>query len=132
MRNTLCILAFCLVTIVSVDVNAAAQKLDVKPNQAVFKDAKRNAPIEIKTADGLAKYFDKKQVAAITKQVDFKREVMLIFAWRGSGQDELQYTILKSMPPQLVFRVIPGRTRDLRPHVHVYAVPTDVRWSMSK
>ena len=132
MRNTLFILAFCLAGTAAIEANAAAVKLDVKPNQAVFKDAKRNAPIEIKTADGLAKYFDKDQVAAITKQVNFERRVVLIFAWRGSGKDELSYTILKSCPPQLVFHVIPGRTRDLRPHVHVYAVPIDVKWSMSK
>ena len=33
-------------------------------------------------------------------------------------------------PEQVFFTYTPGRTRDLRPHVHVYALRSNVRWSV--
>ena len=101
-----------------------------KPNAAAFKDASRRKPIEIKTADGLAKYFGKEQAVAITKEVDFKKQVVLIFAWRGSGQDRLNFDVLESCPEQIIFKIKPGRTKDLRPHVHVFAVRKQAIWSV--
>lgn len=103
---------------------------NVKPNAAAFKDAGRGKPIEIKSADGLAKYFDKDQVAAIGKQVDFKHQVVLIFAWAGSGQDRLKIDVAESDPEQITFHIKRGRTRDLRRHVHVFAVHAVATWSV--
>lgn len=134
MRLTICLL---VIALLSVSTFAAKKALvcpplvkltDFKPNQSVFKDAKRNAPIQIKTTDDVVKYFGKEQAKAIGKKVDLKHQTILVFAWRGSGQDQLQYTILKSNPPQYDFYITPGRTRDLRPHVHVYAVREDIKW----
>lgn len=137
MRITICILAFGLFATAATSfaakeavVGPIAKLSSAKPNQTVFKDAKRNAPIEIKTADGLAKYFDEKQAAAIAKEVDFKQQLVLIFAWRGSGQDKLNFDVGESFPETILFRIKPGRTRDLRPHVQVFALRSNVKWSV--
>ena len=71
-------------------------------------------------------------LAALKKQVDFDEQFVLLFAWRGSGQDKLTYVVAESFPEQITFRIEPGRTRDLRPHVHIYALRSNVKWSVGK
>ncbi len=102
----------------------------VKPNAQAFKDANRKAPIVIKSDKELAAYFDKKQAKVVAKQVDFNRQIVLVFAWRGSGQDRLTFGVNESFPEQIEFNIKPGRTRDLRPHTHVYVLRSNVRWSV--
>jgi hypothetical protein len=53
---------------------------------------------------------------------------VLVFAWRGSGQDKLEVDVMESYPEQLRFVYTPGRTRDLRPHVAVFVVRSDVSY----
>ena len=74
------------------------------------------------------KYFAKEELAKLLKAVDLKEQVVFIFAWRGSGQDRMDYTIMKSLPIQVEFEYQPGRTRDLRPHTKVYAINHQVKW----
>ena len=62
--------------------------------------------------------------------VDFSQQCLLVFAWRGSGQDKLDYSVAESFPEQVAFAYQPGRTRDLRPHVKVFAVRANVNWSV--
>jgi hypothetical protein len=100
-----------------------------KPNRSVFKDASLRAPLEIRSAEEAARHFGEDALAALKKQVDFEKQLVLIFAWRGSGQDRLTYAILDSNPEQVRFSYRPGRTRDLRPHLYLYALRTNVRWS---
>jgi hypothetical protein len=100
-----------------------------KPKRSVFKDASLRKPLVIGCADKAAKYFDDDALAALKRQVDFEKQIVLIFAWRGSGQDRLSYAVLESYPEQVRFRYRPGRTRDLRPHVYVYALRSDVQWT---
>ena len=38
----------------------------------------------------------------------------------------------ESFPEQITFRIQPGRTRDLRPHVRVFALRGNVKWSVGK
>ena len=85
-------------------------------------------PIVIKSAEEAAKHFDAKGLAAIRKQVDFAQQTVLIFAWRGSGGDRLNYAVMESYPEQIVFKLKRGRTRDLRPHVYIYALRKNVTW----
>jgi hypothetical protein len=33
---------------------------------------------------------------------------------------------------EVVFKFKPGRTRDLRPHTHLFAIRKDVAWSVAK
>ena len=100
----------------------------VLPQRSVFKRGALKEPAVIKSAEDAAKYFDGKNLAAIEKQVDFKQQFVLIFAWRGSGGDRLNHAVLESYPEQIVFKLKRGRTRDLRPHVHIYALRNNVTW----
>jgi len=68
-------------------------------------------------------------LAKLKEQVDFEKQIVLVFAWRGSGQDQMDFTVAESYPEQVRFRYKPGRTRDLRPHVYVYALRSNVTWS---
>ena len=101
-----------------------------QPLPAAIKDVTRQAPIQIRTSEELVKAFGKEQAQKIQKQVDFKNHMVVVFAWRGSGQDQLQHTILKSNPPQYRFSFVNGRTKDLRQHVHVIALRLDIKWGI--
>ncbi len=103
---------------------------EATPNDGVFKAAARGKPLEIKSEEDAAKHFDEKSLAALKEQVDFENQFVLVFAWRGSGQDKLSYDVAESFPEQVQFKLTPGRTRDLRPHIHVYALRSNVKWSM--
>ncbi len=65
---------------------------------------------------------------SVPEQVDFEKQIVLVFAWRGSGQDKLDYVVAESFPEQITFTYRPGRTRDLRPHVYAYALRSNVAW----
>ena len=103
---------------------------DVTPNRDAFKDAGRKKPLVLKSKDDAAKYFDDKNLAELTKTVDFKNQIVLVFAWRGSGGDRLTYVVAESYPEQIFFTLKPGRTRDLRSHTHVYALRSNVKWTV--
>jgi len=102
---------------------------NAKPESSVLKDASLKKPLVIRSAEEAAKHFGDKALAALKKQVDFEKQIVLVFAWRGSGQDRLSYAVLESYPEQVRFKYRPGRTKDLRPHVRVYALRANVRWT---
>ena len=89
-------------------------------------------PVEIKSLDEAAKHFRAEGVAKLKAKVDFEKQRVVLFAWRGSGQDKITYDVAESFPEQILFHYKPGRTRDLRPHVKVYALRLNVKHSMSK
>ena len=91
----------------------------VKPKPSVFKAAVRGKPLVIRSEKEAAEHFADADVATLKDRVDFKQQIMLVFAWRGSGQDRLTHTVAESYPEQVFFTFRPGRTRDLRPHVQV-------------
>lgn len=101
----------------------------VKPLPKAFKPQGFRKPIEIKSAEDAAKSFGKEAAAKLAEKVDFAEQIVLVFAWRGSGQDKLTYQVAESFPEQITFTRKPGRTRDLRPHVHVFALRNNVKWS---
>lgn len=103
---------------------------DLRVEEAVFRDASRTKPIVLKSLKNGAKYFDKEELIAISKTVDFEKQIVLVFAWKGSGQDRLQYIVKESFPEQIMFSYKPGRTRDLRPHVKVYVLRSNVKWAV--
>ncbi|WP_439626903.1 hypothetical protein [Gemmata sp.] len=89
------------------------------------EQGKAGVPTVIETADDLAKSPVLKDAAgAIAKVVDFKTEKLVLFAWAGSGQDKLTLAAKEAgTATVLVTEYAPGRTRDLRQHVKLYAVP---------
>ena len=103
---------------------------DQSAEQAVFTDATKTKPVVMKSLKDGEKYFGKEALAAISKAVDFEKQIVLLFAWKGSGQDRLQYMVQESFPEQIKFSYVPGRTKDLRPHVKVFVLRSNVKWTV--
>jgi len=101
---------------------------DLSPKEVVFRDASRTKPVVITSRKLAAKYFGKQDLTKLLKSADFKKQVVFVFAWRGSGQDKMTYATTKSLPIQIEFTIHPGRTRDLRPHVQVYLLKNELEW----
>ena len=101
---------------------------DPKPSAAVFKAASWKKPLVIDSAEAAAEYYGEKALAELKAKVDFKRQTLLIFAWRGSGRDRLTYAVAESYPKQVFFTFRRGRTKDLRRHLHVFALRSNVKW----
>ena len=108
----------------------AIVSIKAKRDSSIFKNSNFNKPIVVKSKEELAKHFGKEAVAILVKAVDFKKQVVLVFAWRGSGGDQLNYTVAESFPEQITFSRQFGRTRDLRPHAKVFALRSNVKWSV--
>ena len=62
------------------------------------------------------------------RQVDFANQKVLIFAWYGSGGDDLTYSTDRTYAENIVFKYKPGRSRDLRAHLHIYVLRSNVTW----
>ncbi len=102
----------------------------VTANDSAFKASGSTKPLVFKSEKDATDYFSKEELAKLTKQVDFKSQIVLLFAWQGSGQDKLSYTIAESYPEQIKFTYTPGLTKDLRPHFHIYVLRSNVVWSV--
>ena len=101
-----------------------------KPTQAAFKASSWSKPLVIDSLEAAAPYFAEKALAVLKTKVDFAQQRLLIFAWRGSGQDRLTSSVAESYPEQVLFRYRRGRTRDLRAPLHLYLLRSNVRWSV--
>lgn len=113
----------------STSIQPVIELTGVPTTAAVYDVAKRLKPIKLETKEEAANYFKPEALTALVKQVDFNKQFVLIFAWKGSGQDKLTYDDGFGNPAA-EFRLKPGRTRDLRPHVHVYALGSNVEWDV--
>lgn len=100
------------------------------PKRSVFDGASVKKPLVLKSQKEAAGHFDADELAKLVKQADFDKQFVLLFAWRGSGQDKLDAAVAESYPEQIFFGYTPGRTRDLREHVRVFALRSNVRWSV--
>ena len=109
----------------------AIVELKVTPEKSVFKNSAWSKPILIESQEEAAKHFGKDALDVIAKKVDFKKQVVLVFAWQGSGGDQLGYEILESLPEHIPFSLRPGLTKDLRTHSRVFALRSNVQWSVN-
>jgi len=100
---------------------------DIQANEQIWKEAKRGVPMTFRNPSEAAKYFSESQLKRLSAKVDFQKQTLLVFAWRGSGQDQMTYTLAESDPEQITFKILPGRTRDLRTHLKIYALRKDVK-----
>jgi hypothetical protein len=124
-------LAFVLPVLLSSNLYAVEPivKIDgVRPNKSVFKESSATKPLVLRSAEDAGKHFDEENLGRLKKKVDFTKQLVLVFAWRGSGQDKLNYSVAESYPEQIFFTYKRGRTRDLRPHVYVFALRSNVTW----
>jgi len=104
--------------------------IEVKPNHELSTKSVWEKPILIKSAEEAAQHFAEDALATLKNAVDWEKQVVLVFVWKGSGQDQLQYHILESYPEQIPFSLKPGMTKDLRLHSRVYALRSNVQWSV--
>ena len=95
----------------------------VRTNETVFDKSSAMKPLQIQNKEKLKEYLAPGQISNFDL-VNFDRQQILIFAWRGSGQDKLSFTVESSK--DVKFSLQRGRTRDLRSHVKIYAVRLDV------
>ncbi len=104
--------------------------LTVTPNHDLTTTASWEKPIIIKSDEDAAKHFDAEALKTLKGTVDWKNQFVLTFVWMGSGQDVLEHIILESFPEQVVFTMKPGMTKDLRGRAAVYALRSNVKWSV--
>lgn len=128
----------CLITVLSTT-SAAGQDAKIppikelsgpKPVRGIFKVSSAKKPLVIRSRGVAAKYFTARDLRNLTKSVDFKQQFVLVFAWRGSGRDQMSYSVKESSPEQIQFQYKRGRTRDLRSHVKIYILRSDVKYSV--
>ncbi len=110
------------------DVSPIVELQRVRPKASVWKDSTWRKPFVLKSAKDAAEHFEADSLADLLRQVDFERQFVLLFAWRGSGQDRLEVEVAESYPEQITFIHQPGRTRDLRQHARAYALRSNVTW----
>ena len=109
---------------------AITELKDLRAEEAVFTDASSTKPVVLNSVKDVSKYFDEEALAAISKTVDFEKQIVLLFAWKGSGQDRLQYVVKETLPEEIMFSHKPGRTRNLRLHVKAYVLRSNVKWAV--
>lgn len=64
----------------------------------------------------------------LKKLIDFQKEKLLVFSWSGSGEDVVTLSIGAEGKDSIVYgEYIRGRTKDLRTHVRLFAVPKDLK-----
>ncbi len=128
-RSMCAMFALCLSASFAVGQEAIVE-LKVKPENSVFKGSAWNKPIVIKSQDEAAKHFGKDALEVIAKKVDFNKQIVLVFAWQGSSGDKLDAKVLESFPEQIPFSLTPGATDDIVPHSRVFALRSNVKWSV--
>ena len=104
---------------------------NIRPKESAFVLQAVQTPLVITSSDQAAKYFAAEDIATLRNKVDFTKQEILLFAWRGSGQDRLEYVVLESFPEEIRFTYQRGRTRDLRQHFRLYIVRSSVKCRVS-
>ncbi len=93
---------------------------------------KRNpfaSPFVASNEEEAKKLFDEKSLEKLKKEVDFEKQIVVVFSWRGSGGDKIQSIVQESFPERVRFSRKQGLTRDLKHHVHVFVLRNNVRWT---
>lgn len=94
---------------------------------------RRTKPTVIESQETLAEAFGDEEAKRISEQVALDQQVLVFFQWAGSGQDKLASAAEKQDgKTEVVFRFRPGRTRDLRPHAHLFAIRKGVAWNVAE
>jgi hypothetical protein len=92
-----------------------------------YEAASAIRPRVIRSVQEAAAFLSPEDLALLSREVDFSRQLLLLFAWRGSGQDRLEATLDAGAAR---FTYSPGRTRDLREHHQVFVLGADLPWSV--
>ncbi len=108
----------------------AIQAIDLKGVSVQAARGQVQKPSVLDSAKDLARAIPKQEERArIEKQIDWKKQHVLLFSWSGSGGDKLDFTVSKvNDKEQVAFHYTRGLTRDLRPHVKMFVVRKGVTW----
>ena len=98
------------------------------------KDPPRPEPVVIASADELTKsklFADDESRDTLKNQMDFAKQKLVVFVWRGSGGDKLAGSLSKD-GKTATFTHTRGLTDDLREHALAFAVPKDCEVKLGK
>ena len=110
--------------------NRALVRLDrMEVKQAAFAKSSATKPLILTSLEQAKTFFAPAQLKKISDNTNFDKQVLMVFAWRGSGQDRLDALLKESFPPQLSMKYTRGRTRDLRSHAAIFVVARNVIWN---
>jgi hypothetical protein len=126
-------LAFLLIAplLLAADKPPPIKEISIKERPDVPK-ASADKPVVITTEDQLKDTFKDEDVRdQIKKNVDFKNEQLLVFAWKGSGGDKIKFTVDETRAGFNVnFTFKQGQTDDLRSHLQMFVLPKDATWKV--
>jgi hypothetical protein len=97
-------------------------------------DPPRPEPVVIASAEELAKsklFADDESRDTLKNQMDFAKQKLVVFVWRGSGLDKLAGS-LSADGKTATFTHTRGLTDDLREHALAFAVPRDCEVKLGK
>jgi len=123
------LVAICVVVPLSVAAGEAGKLREIKAKDLKVDFEKGNVtkPQVIASAADLDKAIPNAEV--VKKQVDFTKEKLLLFAWKGGSSNQLRGK-LSDDGKSVNFTFIPGRQRDPQRHVHLFVVPKDAEFKI--
>src|SRR5262249_33123935 len=128
--TALCLAALLMPAVMRGDDDPEPRPRAVKPREIVVAGLPTGrgsveSPNSIPSEKHLAEVVPNEDVrAAILKQVDFRRERLLLFSWFG-GRDSL--TPVEGKPGEAVFEFVAGKRKDYVAHAKLFAIPTRAR-----
>jgi hypothetical protein len=126
----LCLAALALHAELCADDDPEPRAKAVKPREIVVTGlpagrGSYDAPTSIPSEKHLAEIVADNDVrAAILKQVDFRKERLLLFSWAG-GDDRL--TPVEGKPGEAAFEFVAGPSEEILTHAKLFAVPARVK-----
>jgi hypothetical protein len=114
------------------DQGAVVRQIDLKGFTRDMTRGVATKPTKITNAEELARAFpdiDDEWLDRIAKQVDFEKDELLFFAWKGSSTDRLSFKVEETKNgPVVVFRYEPGGGEDMpRPQFRLFAIAKNWR-----
>src|SRR5262249_50628251 len=99
------------------DKGAVVREIDLDGVSRTMTRGVATKPTRITNAEELARAFpdtDQEWLARIAKQIDFEKDELLFFAWKGSSTDGLSFKVEETRKgPVVVFTYERGRGEDM-------------------
>jgi hypothetical protein len=86
-------------------------------------------PIVIESDQELRKVFTDKTVQRLDRKINVDTQKLLLFAWSGSGGDQLDYRVELN---EVMFQFKPGLTKDERRHIELFALNQGTKYHVEK
>jgi hypothetical protein len=102
----------------------------ITANASVVKGLKWEKPLVVRSEKDAAAHFSKAELAKLKKQVDFKHQFVLVLGWKGSPKDKVTYNLVGSSPELIAFYLTEGGIGAARPHVKIFVLRANVKWSI--